>query len=135
MYAVVEIKGKQFKVTPGAEIAIPKTDAEIGSQLTYDRVLYLHDGDKPVVGTPTVDGVTVDATVLDHGKQKKVIVFRKKRRKGFRRTRGHRQQFTSIRIDEVNTGGKTKKAASKKSTKEQAAEEKPAETVEKSIEE
>jgi len=131
----VEIKGKQFKVTPGAEIAIPKTDAEIGSQLTYDRVLYLHDGKKPVVGTPTVDGVTVDATVLDHGKQKKVLVFKKKRRKGYRRFRGHRQQFTSIRVDEIKSGGKTKKTATKKAAAKQTTPEKPAEAAEKSTEE
>ncbi len=134
MYAVVEIKGKQFKVSPGAEIAIPKTQAEVGDKLTYDRVLYLHDGKKPVVGTPTVDGASVEATVLDHGKQKKVIVFKKKRRKGYRKSRGHRQQFTSIRIEDIKTGAKPKKAAAKKSTKKKA-EKKPAESEEKSTKE
>lgn len=134
MYAVVEIKGKQFKVTPGAEIAIPRTQADTGSKLTYDRVLYLHDGKKPVIGTPTVEGASVEATVLDHGKQKKILVFKKKRRKGYRKSRGHRQQFTSIRIDDIKTGAKAKKTAAKKS-KTEPAKEKAAESEEKSTKE
>jgi len=123
MYAVVEIKGKQFKVTSGAEINIPKTDAEEGDKLTYDRVLYMHNGKKPVIGTPLIDGATVEATVLGHGKSNKVMVFKKKRRKNYRRKRGHRQQFTSVRIDDIKAGAKKSKSSktSKKTSKKSEA--------------
>ena len=122
MYAVVEIKGMQYKVTSGAEINIPKTDGEEGTKLTYDRVLYLHNGKEPVIGTPTVDGASVEATILKHGKAKKVIVFKKKRRKTYRRKRGHRQPFTSIRIDDIKTAGKKTKKASKTKSKKAETE-------------
>ncbi|MBD3273935.1 MAG: 50S ribosomal protein L21 [Candidatus Marinimicrobia bacterium] len=127
MYAVVEIKGMQFKVQPDAEITIPKTDAEEGDKLKYDKVLFLHDGKKPHIGTPTVDGAEVEATVVGHGKDKKIVVFKKKRRKGYRRKKGHRQQFTSIHIDKIKTKSKKSTAAKKKTEKpkpEAAAEEK-----------
>ncbi|MBS1271557.1 MAG: 50S ribosomal protein L21 [Candidatus Marinimicrobia bacterium] len=117
MYAVVEIKGKQFKVTSGAEINIPKTDAEEGDKLTYNRVLYMHNGKDPVIGTPTIDGATVEATVLGHGKSKKVMVFKKKRRNNYRRKRGHRQQFTSVRIDDIKAAAQKKSKSSKSSKK------------------
>ncbi len=127
MYAVVEIKGMQFKVQPDAKITIPKTDAEEGGKVTYDKVLFIHDGKKAHIGTPMVSGATVEATVLEHGKDKKVTVFKKKRRKGYRRKKGHRQQFTSIQIDNIATKSKKTTAAKKKSSEEKpkaAAEDK-----------
>ncbi|MCF7804601.1 MAG: 50S ribosomal protein L21 [Candidatus Marinimicrobia bacterium] len=135
MYAVVEIKGMQYKVTPGAELNVPLTDAEEGANLTYDRVLYLQNGKSPEIGTPTVDGATVEATVLRHGKAEKVIVFKKKRRKNYRRKRGHRQPFTTIRIDDIKTTGAKSKSASKKSTKKKEKEAEPAASAEKTSEE
>lgn len=120
MYAVVEIKGMQFKVRPEQHIQVPKTDAEAGSKLSYDRVLFLNDGKKPVVGTPTVNGASVEATVIDHGKAKKVLVFKKKRRKRYQRTRGHRQQYTTIQIDKIVTASKKKAAAQKKADSKEA---------------
>jgi len=117
MYAVVEIKGMQFKVRPEQQIRVPKTEAESGSKLSYDRVLFLNDGKKPVVGTPTVNGASVEATVVEHGKDKKVLVFKKKRRKRYQRTRGHRQQYTTIQIDKIVTASKKKAAAKKTAPK------------------
>jgi len=114
MYAVVEIKGKQFKVQPESYVRIPKTESEAGEKLSYDRVLYINNGKKQLIGTPVVKGAKVEATVVDHGKEKKVIVFKKKRRKRYKRTRGHRQQYTTIQIDKIVTNGKKKSAASKK---------------------
>ena len=120
MYAVVEIKGMQYKVRPEQQIQVPKTDAESGSKLSYDRVLFLHDGKKPVVGTPTISGASVEATVIDHGKAKKVLVFKKKRRKRYQRTRGHRQQYTTIQIDKIVTASKKKTATKKKTDSKNA---------------
>ncbi|MFQ5538222.1 MAG: 50S ribosomal protein L21 [Gemmatimonadota bacterium] len=102
MYAVFETGGKQFRAEPGARLRIPSLDAEPGEVVTFDHVLLAGDGDATVmVGTPTVEGVRVKAEVLRHGRAKKVIVFKRKRRKGYRRKQGHRQNFTEIRIDEV----------------------------------
>jgi len=126
MYAVVEIKGKQFKAFSGSELVIPKTDAEEGDQLTYDRVLYMHTGKKPVIGTPTVEGAKVEATVLGHGKSKKVTVFKKKPRNRYQRKRGHRQDYTKIRVDEITQDSKKstgKKEPEKASSEEPAVEE------------
>lgn len=128
MYAVVEIKGKQFKASSGSELVIPKTDAAEGDQITYDRVLYIHNGKAPQIGTPTLDGARVEATVLGHGKSEKVTVFKKKKRNRYKRKRGYRQPFTKIRIDEIITGdGKTKKESASADSTQETSEEKSAE--------
>ena len=102
MYAVFQTGGKQFRAEPGARLRIPSLQAEPGDTVTFDEVLLAGDGDETVqVGTPTVDGASVKAEVLRHGRAKKVIVFKRKRRKGYRKKQGHRQDFTEIRIDEV----------------------------------
>jgi large subunit ribosomal protein L21 len=102
MYAVFRTGGKQFRVEPGTRLRIPTLDVEPGDAVVFDEVLLAGDGDDEVqVGTPTVDGATVKAEVLRHGRGDKVIVFKRKRRKGYRRKQGHRQDFTEIRIDEV----------------------------------
>jgi len=112
MYAVVDIAGKQFKVSQAQRLVVPKLLAEPGEVLTFERVLLLArspDGAGKVttdsvgikVGTPTVQGAKVQATVLSHVKGEKVIVFKKKRRKGYRVKRGHRQGYTEIRIDAI----------------------------------
>ncbi len=123
MYAVVEIKGMQYKVSPDAIIQIPKTDVEEGKKVSYDRVLFLNEGKKQSVGTPVVEGAKVEATVVGHGKDEKVIVYKKKRRNRYQRKRGHRQQYTAIQIDKIVTGGNGKSAA-KKQTKKKKAEDK-----------
>ncbi len=102
MYAVFETGGKQFRAEPGARLRVPSLDAEPGEAVTFDHVLLAGDGEEQVVvGTPTVEGAVVKAEVLRHGRGDKVIVFKRKRRKGYRKKQGHRQNFTEIRIQEV----------------------------------
>ena len=102
MYAVFQSGGKQFRAEPGARLRIPTLDAEPGETVTFDHVLLAADGGDTVhVGTPVVDGASVKAEVIRHGRAKKIIVFKRKRRKGYRKKQGHRQDFTEIRVDEV----------------------------------
>ncbi len=108
MYAIVDISGKQFKVQPDTKLYVPRQQAEVGDTLTFDRVL-LVSGDDIQVGAPTVGGASVTAKVLGHVKGDKVIVFKKKRRKGYRVKNGHRQPYTQISIDALNVEGKKKK--------------------------
>jgi len=101
MYAVVEIAGKQFKVAPKDKILVPTLKDKVGSKVRFDKVL-LWGAEKDVkVGSPLVAGANVEATVLDHKKADKVIVFKKKRRKGYRVKRGHRQAYTQIEITKI----------------------------------
>ena len=109
MYAIVDISGKQFKVQQDAKLYVPRQQAEVGDTLTFDRVL-LVSGDEVQVGTPTVSGASVSATVLDHVKGDKIVVFKKKRRKGYRVKNGHRQPYTQISIDALNHNGNGQKA-------------------------
>lgn len=101
MYAVFKAGGKQFRAEPGLRIRVPSLDAEPGDAVTFDEVLLTSNGDDVNVGEPTVDGAAVKAEVVAHGRGDKVIVFKRKRRKGYRRKQGHRQGFTEIRIDEI----------------------------------
>ncbi|MDE0473140.1 MAG: 50S ribosomal protein L21 [Gammaproteobacteria bacterium] len=104
MYAVFESGGKQFRAEPGLRLRIPALAAEEGSTVTFDRVLITGGADgEPEVGTPTVEGAAVRAEVLAHGKDQKLIIFKRKRRKGYRKKQGHRQKFTEVRIDEIVT--------------------------------
>ena len=102
MYAVVKIKNQQYRVSPDLELQVPLLDNEVGDTLNFDEVLMLSDGDEIKVGAPTVDGASVAAEVLAHGRSRKIIVFKKKRRKNYRRKNGHRQHFTEIRITGIN---------------------------------
>ena len=102
MYAVVKIKNQQYRVSPDLKLQVPLLDSEVGATLSFDEVLMLSDGDEIKVGAPTVDGASVAAEVLAHGRSRKIIVFKKKRRKNYRRKNGHRQQFTEIRITGIN---------------------------------
>ena len=102
MYAVFKTGGKQFRAEPGARIRVPSLEVEPGEAVTFDEVLLTGDGEENVqVGTPVVEGASVKAEVIRHGRGDKVIVFKRKRRKGYRRKQGHRQNFTEIRVDEV----------------------------------
>jgi large subunit ribosomal protein L21 len=101
MYAIVEVSGKQFKVQQDDTLYVPRQTAEIGDTLTFDRVL-LVSGDDIQVGQPTIAGATVTAMVLDHVKGDKLIVFKKKRRKGYRVKNGHRQPYTRISVETLN---------------------------------
>ncbi len=106
MYAIVEIGGKQFKVQPDTKVYVPRTQDEVGADVRLDRVLLVGGGDTIHVGAPTVEGATVAATVLGHVKADKVIVFKKKNRKGYRVKNGHRQPYTQLAIGEISLGGR-----------------------------
>lgn len=98
MYAIIKIGGQQFKVAPNSVVRVPRLEAEAGGEVTLDQVMMWADGESVEVGKPFVEGKAVTAEVVRHGKADKVIVFKKKRRKGYRRTKGHRQQFTELRL-------------------------------------
>ena len=98
MYAVVNIAGTQVKVTPSARIIVPKLKSDVGAKLKFDEVLLVGDEKETKLGKPLVKGSYVEAKVLRHMKDETVIVFKKKKRKGYRVRKGHRQQFTEIEI-------------------------------------
>ena len=104
MYAVFETGGKQFRAEPGTRVRIPSLAAEPGETVTFERVLLAGDGSDIKVGAPLVQGATVTAEVLRHGRDKKVIIFKWKRRKNYRRKAGHRQDFTEVRISDISLG-------------------------------
>ena len=116
MNAVVEISGKQFKVAKDSKLYVHRLDAKEGSKVSFENVLLLDNGSKVVVGTPTVKGASVEAKVVKHLKDDKVIVFKKKRRKGYKVKNGHRQALTEIVIEKVSE--KTAKKVVKKEIKE-----------------
>jgi large subunit ribosomal protein L21 len=101
MYAVIKTGGKQFKVTEGDTIKVEKLTTEVGKAFNLNSVLTVVDGDTVTIGTPIVKGASVDATVVSHGKGDKVKIFKMNRRKGYRKSQGHRQTFTEIKIDKI----------------------------------
>lgn len=101
MFAIVSIAGFQEKVSKGDTLKVPLLDAEAGKTVTFDQVLLLADGDTVTFGAPTVSGATVEAEVVSHGRADKIRVFKFKRRKRYQRTKGHRQDFTEIKITKV----------------------------------
>ena len=111
MYALVEFAGKQFKIEEGAQIKVPYLTEKIGSKLSLDRVLYFDNDKDKIVGTPFIDGMAIDAKVEEHGRDRKIIVFKFKRRKGFQKKNGHRQRYSILTIGKLGT---KKKAAPKK---------------------
>ena len=110
MYAVVEIQGSQFKVTKDQKLFVNRIDAKEGSKVSFDNVLLIDDGNKVQVGKPSISGTSVEAKVVAHKKDDKVIIFKKKRRKGYKVKNGHRQAITEIIIQAISE----KKASSKK---------------------
>ena len=127
MYAVVEIQGSQFKVSKDQKLYVNRIDAKEGSKVSFDNVLLIDDGKKVQVGKPSLSGTSVEAKVVSHLKDDKVIVFKKKRRKGYKVKNGHRQPITEIIIQAISE----KKAAPKKeaeATKKTAAAKKTAAT-------
>ncbi len=101
MYAVIETGGKQYRVTEGDVVRVELLAHEVGSQVAIDAVNLVGTDETVHIGTPTVKGAVVRATVLEHGRGRKLISFKKKRRKGYRRKIGHRQSFTALKIDEI----------------------------------
>jgi len=101
MYAIIATGGKQYKVSEGEVIKVEKLGAEVGSKYVFDQVLAISD-DSLTVGTPVVEGATVEASVLENGKAKKVIVYKYKRKTGYHKKHGHRQQYTAVKIEKIN---------------------------------
>ncbi len=126
MYAIVEISGRQFKVEKKQKLFVNRLDAQEGKKVSFENVLMVNDGAKFSVGTPNVSGAQVDAKVLKHLKSDKVIVFKKKRRKGYKVRNGHRQAITEIEISDILTGVSKKAAPAKKEAKKAAPAKKEA---------
>lgn len=132
MYAIVEIAGHQFKVEKDQKVFVNRLAVEEGKQVDFDNVLLLADGSNVTVGAPAIDGAQVSAKVLKHLKGDKVIVFKKKRRKGYRVKNGHRQALTEIVIENiVASGAKPAKKAEKAAPKKEAKAEAPKATAKK----
>ena len=119
MYAIVEIAGQQFKVEKDQKVFVHRLPSNEGSKVSFDNVLLLDDGKNITVGAPAIDGAQVGAKVLKHLKGDKVVVFKKKRRKGYRVKNGHRQSLTEIQIENIIASG-AKKAAPAKASKPEA---------------
>lgn len=103
MYAIVEIAGKQFRVGKKETVKVPFLNKEAGDKVEFDRVLLVDNGKDITIGKPVVEGAKVSAKVIENGRDPKVIVFKKKRRKGYRLTKGHRQDFTRVEIQKIAT--------------------------------
>jgi len=101
MYAIVKTGGKQYKVREGDTLQVEKLPGEVGNEISFDDVLMYSDGETVTVGQPKLDNVTVSGHIVEQGKDKKIIVFKYKRRKRYRRKQGHRQQYTAVRIDSI----------------------------------
>jgi len=123
MYAIVEIAGKQFRVEKDQKLKVPHLQAEGGSKIVFEEVLvYADDQGKTQIGTPVIKNMKVSATVVEHGREKTIIVFKKKRRKGYQKKNGHRQGYSIIKIDDIGVV----KAAPKAKPKTKTEEDKPA---------
>jgi large subunit ribosomal protein L21 len=114
MYAIVEIAGQQFKVEAGKKIFVHRLEAEEGKKIEFNQVLLIEDDGKITIGEPIIEGALVEGEIVDHVRGDKVIVFKKKRKKGYRVKNGHRQDFTQVEIISINGKGSARKAAPKK---------------------
>mgnify|MGYP000588983554 CR=1 FL=1 len=121
MNATVEISGKQYTVSVGERLKVARQQSDVGDLLTFDRVLFANDGKKDHFGTPVLKGAAVEASVLEQGRDRKVLIYKKKRRKGYQRKNGHRQDYTLLKVDKIKLST-TKKTAKKKQAEETAKE-------------
>jgi len=127
MYAIVEIAGQQFKVAKDQKVFVHRLKEDEGADVSFDKVLLHADGDNITLGAPAINGASVSAKVVKHLKGDKVIVFKKKRRKGYRKKNGHRQYLTEIQIGDISvSGGSSKSSASSKKSEEKKTETKSA---------
>ena len=113
MYAIIESCGKQYKVAEGDVVLFEKLDVEEGKKVTFDKVILVSEEGKVQVGTPYVKGIKVEGKVISHGKGKKIIVFKMKAKKNYRRKQGHRQPFTKVEITSIKTATAAKKETEK----------------------
>jgi len=102
MYAVIKTGGKQYKVAAGDKLKVEKLTGDVGSKVVIDKVLLIADGETTTIGAPLVAGAKVNATVVSHGRGDKVMIFKMRRRKHYRKTQGHRQSYTEIQIDTIS---------------------------------
>lgn len=103
MYAIIASGGKQYKIQEGEILRVEKISGELGAPVSFDRVLMFSDGENVSIGRPVLDNIVVRGHIVEQGKAKKIIVFKYKKRKGYRRKQGHRQQFTAVEIDSIET--------------------------------
>lgn len=122
MFAIVKIGGQQFKVEKDQFLYVNRLEGKEGSNVDFNEVLFLDNKGKVSSGNPSVEGATVSAKILEHLKGDKVIIFKKKRRKGYKKLNGHRQSLTKIQISGISEKAKAKKAAAKKEAEETKAE-------------
>lgn len=101
MFAVIKSGGKQYRVAPGQTIRLEKVSGEVGSKVKLSEVLLVDNDGKVQIGAPLIANASIEATVVEHDRAKKILVFKKKRKKQYRRTRGHRQDYTAVRIDKI----------------------------------
>ena len=118
MYLIARIAGKQYRIEPNTNVKVPRLDLEEGSSFDIEEVLFATDGAKATIGVPLVQGIKAKAKVVEHGRDPKIIVFRKKRRKGFKVTRGHRQGYTLLHVEDIQ--GLTAKPKAKPEPKKEA---------------
>jgi len=114
MYALIEFAGKQFKVEEGSSIKVPYVDGKVGSKVNFEKIIYMDDGKNKMVGTPIVAGAKIDGEIVSHGRERKVVVFKFKRRKGYQKKNTHRQEYSILKVGKM---GKAKKVAKKESAK------------------
>lgn len=103
-YAVIRTGGKQYRVEPGDVIRVEKLDGEAGAEILFNEVLATGDGSSVHIGQPLIDGAIVKAQVVQQGRAKKILIYKKKRRKNYRRRQGHRQCFTAVRVTQIESG-------------------------------
>lgn len=103
MYAVIQTGGKQYRVSPGEMVKVEKLDGKTGDPVTFEKVLLTSDGENIHLGNPYIEGTRVIGRITRHGKDRKIIVFKYKKRKGFRKKQGHRQNFTLIKVENIET--------------------------------
>ena len=115
MYALIEFAGKQFKVEEGSSIRVPHVEGKVGSKVTIENILYMDDGKNKTVGTPTVTGAKIDSEIISHGRDRKVVVFKFKRRKGYQKKNTHRQEYSILKVGKM---GKVKKTTAAKNISE-----------------
>jgi len=127
MYAIVNIAGKQYKVAKGDQLKVARLSTEVGKKVDFSEVLLTDDGKNVKIGNPAVKGAKVTAEVLEHGRHRKILIYKKKRRKGYQRKAGHKQDFTAIKVNSISVGttAKTEPKTEKKTTTKTTAAKKP----------
>ena len=119
MYALIKLSGKQIKIEEGKDIKIPFQSTKVGSKIKIENVLFFDDGKKKQIGNPFIKSISFEAKIVAHGEENKILVYKKKRRKGYEKKRGHKQKFTMIKVDKIVA--KSTKKTSSTTTKKKAS--------------